>query len=461
MKWKTTSRRQKALLCLALSGAIFIAWGSVIAMNSYSGMGAFKAVFYGARCLMRHSDPYNPNVMVALYNAEGGTLPSDPAEALLFRRGMLVCVNLPTSLFLIAPLALLPWSVASYVWMVLNAASLLLAALLIWNVAEKHALKPATFLICLLLCNAEIVFALGNLAGIVVSLCVTAVWCFLEDRFVHVGAVCLAFSLVLKPHDAVLVWLYFLLVGGVYRKRALETLGIAAALALPSILWVAHVSPHWMQELSSNLGALSTHGSVNDPGPDSLTFHSADTVISLQSAFSLFRDDPRFYNSASYLICGFLLTAGAIRVLKSRFTRQNAWIALAGIAALAMLPVYHRAYDAKLLLLAVPACALLWSEGGHLKWIAGLLTTLAVLCTADVPATILLVIMKSLGIGMAGAWGRVLTLLLFHPAPMILLATGIFYLWAYFRRTTQEKQFSGERRELLSPAMAATHGASL
>jgi hypothetical protein len=337
----------------------------------------------------------------------------------------------------------------------------LLAALLIWNVAEKHALKPATLLICLLLCNAEIVFALGNLAGIVVSLCVIAVWCFLEERFVQVGAVCLAFSLVLKPHDVALVWLYFLLAGGVYRKRALETLGIAAALALPSILWVSHVSPHWMQELSSNLGTLSTHGSVNDPGPDSLTFHSPDTVISLQSALSLFRDDPRFYNSASYLICGFVFMAGAIRLVRSRFTRQNAWLALAAIAALSMLPVYHRAYDAKLLLLAVPACAFLWSEGGYLKWIAGVMTTLAVVCTADVPATILLVMMKSLRIGMAGAWGRVLTLLLFHPAPLILLATGIFYLWAYFRCTNQEKLESAERGKLLSSSMAASHGASL
>ncbi len=92
---KTTSTQRKALLCLLLSGAIFITWGSYIGVTSYSGMGAFKAVFYGTRCLIRHSDPYSPTVLQELYQSEGGTLPSDPAKAFFFRRAMLVCVNLP------------------------------------------------------------------------------------------------------------------------------------------------------------------------------------------------------------------------------------------------------------------------------------------------------------------------------------------------------------------------------
>jgi hypothetical protein len=461
MKRKITSTERKALLCLLLSGAIFISWGSLIAMASYSGMGAFKAVFYGARCLMQHSDPYNPAVLQRVYRSEGGTLPSDPAKALFFRRAMLVCVNLPTALFLVAPLALLPWKMACLCWMALNAAGLLLAALLVWIVAGNRALKPATILICILLCNSELIFALGNLAGIVISLCVIAVWCFLEERFVRAGVLCLAVSLVLKPHDAALVWFYFLLAGGVYRKRALQTVVVAAVLALPAVLWVSHVSPQWMPELNSNLAALSAHGSVNDPGPDSLTFHSADHVISLQSAFSLFRDDPRFYNFASYLVCGSLLFAGAIRVLKSRFSKENAWFALAAIAALSMLPVYHRGYDAKLLLLTVPACSYLWAMGARLKWLAGLLTTSALLCTSDVPAAILLVTMNSLKVGIAGLWGKVFTVVLFHPAPLVLLATGVFYLWIYFRRTAQEKRGPVAAGESLGAAVAANHGASL
>jgi hypothetical protein len=124
-------------------------------------------------------------------------------------------------------------------------------------------------------------------------------------------------------------------------------------------------------------------------------------------------------------------------VLTSRFTKENAWIALAAIAALSMLPVYHRGYDAKLLLLTVPACSLLWATDARVKWVAGLLTAFALLSTADVPSTILLTIMNSLKIGTASILGKVLTAVLFHPAPMVLLATGVFYLWIYFRRTAE------------------------
>jgi Glycosyltransferase family 87 len=459
MRGKITSTQRKALICLLLSGAIFVSWGSWIAACSFSGMGAFKAVFYGARCLMQHHDPYNAAVFLGVYQSEGGRLPSNPADALFFRRAMLECVNLPTSLLLIAPLALLPWKAASLCWMALTAAGLLTAARLIWSVAENQALKPATTLICILLCNSELVFALGNLAGIVVSLCAIAAWCFIEERFVLGGILCLAIGLVVKPHDAALVWIYFLLAGGVYRKRALQTAGLAAALALPAVLWVSHVSPQWWQELNSNLAALSAHGSVNDPGPDSLTFHSADHVISLESTLSLIRDDPRFYNVASYLLCGSLLLAGAVRVLKSRFSKENGWLALAAVAALSMLPVYHRGYDAKLLLLTVPGCAYLWARGGSLKWPAGLLTAAAVLSTSDVPATVLLVLMNSMRIGTAEVWGKVLTAVLFHPAPLILLATGIFYLWTYFRRTAEEKRGCVDLSEPFSAAVTVNHGA--
>ena len=434
---KMASARRKALVCLILSIAISIAWGSSIAAESDSGFGAFKALFYPARCLMHHSDPYDPPVLQRLYESQGGKFPSNPAEAFLFRRAMLVCVNLPTSLLFAIPFATLPWKAAAGVWIVQNFLGIAIAAFLIWLVARDIALKPATLLICLILANSELLFGLANLSGLVESLCIISVYCFLQGRLPRFGVLCLGISLALKPQIGGLVWFYFLLAGGVYRKRALQSLLVVAALALPAALWVYHISPQWPQELRANLHTLSAQGSVNDPGPTSLTFHSADTVISLQSTFSLIRDDPRFYNLASCVICGLLLLAGAIRTLKSPFTKQNAWFALAAVVMLSLLPVYHRGYDAKLLMLAVPACALLWREGGRLKWLAGVMTTLAIASTSDVPATILLSLMSGVK-QIDTVQGRFLTAFFFHPAPLILLTTGSFYLWVYFRRTARD-----------------------
>lgn len=431
-----TPRQRKALLLLLLSAVVSIVWSLGIARNSYSGMGAFKAIFYGTRCLMQHRDPYNPAVLQQVYRSEGGSFPSNPADASFFRRSMLICVNLPTSLFLIAPFALLPWRLAALLWMGLNAASLILAAWLIWRIAGRIALKPATLLIGLVLVNSELVLSTGNLAAVVTGLCIVAAWCFVEERFLFVGAVCLAIGLLCKPHDAGLVWLYFLLAGGARRKGAVEALGVVVALALPAMLWNFHAAPHWPQELRANMATLAAHGSVNDPGPDAMTFHSPDPVICLQSPLSLIRDDPRFYNLASYAVCGLLLLTGAVRTLRVPFTRRNAWLALAAIAPLSMLPVYHRTYDAKLLLLAVPACAMLWREGGPRKWLAGVLTTLAIACTSDVPVVFLLTLMNGMkNSRLESPQGKLLTAFVFHPAALALLAMGLFYLWAYVERS--------------------------
>jgi hypothetical protein len=263
---------------------------------------------------------------------------------------------------------------------------------------------------------------------------VVAVWCFLEERFVWAGILCLAISLAIKPHDAGLVWLYFLLAGGAYRKRALQTLVVTALLCLPAILWISHVAPQWPQHLHSNLLAQSVPGGPGNPGPNTANSGSGPSmIINLQSAIYVFRDDPRIYVPVSYLICGVLLLVWSVRTLKSRFSQRGAWLALAAIVPLTILVTYHRPYDAKLLLLAVPACAMLWAEGGPIRWLALLVTTAGIVFTADIPLTILVTLTRNLQISTAELSGQLLTVVLTRPAPLFLLAMGIFYLWIYLR----------------------------
>jgi hypothetical protein len=416
-------------------------WGFSLGLSSQGGLADFKAVYYGARCLLQHSDPYKPDEFLRVYLAEGGGFPSDPTVSRLFNRAVPVCINLPTSLFLIAPLAILAWGPAHVLWMILVAGSLILAASLMWNLAENYAHGVSLFLICIVLADSEILYSGGNSAGIAVSLCIVAVWCFLRDRFVLAGILCLAVSLAIKPHDAGLVWLYFLLAGGVYRKRALQTLALTTvALCLPAVLWVSHVAPNWIEELHSNQSAISAHGDLSDPGPTSVSMRNPDRIIDLQTVISVFRDDPRIYNPASYLVCGALLLIWSIRTFRSRFSQPRAWLALAAIAALSMLPIYHRQYDAKLLLLTVPACAMLWAEGGLIGWVALLVTTSGVVLTGDIPSAILTNYWNNLHLSTVGIFGQILTVLLARPVPLILLAMGIFYLWVYVRRTAPDTE---------------------
>jgi hypothetical protein len=414
----------------------------------------FQGLYYGSRCLLQHHNPYNVSELEAVYRADGGESPSEPIRA---RQIVTLYVNLPTTLLFIIPFAILPWGFAHLAWLMLTAASLSLAAFLIWDSGANYAPAVSGVLICFALANSEILFATGNAAGMVVGLCVVAAWCFIKGRFIPAGILCLAVSLAIKPHDAGLVWLYFLLAGGIFRKRAIQTLLVTIVLGGAAFLWVSHVAPEWVQGWHSNMSAITAAGGLNEPGPGSITGSTAGMVIDLQAAISIMRDDPRIYNSVSYMTCGALLLLWSVRTLKVQFSQSRAWLALASVAAITMLVSYHRPYDAKLLLLTVSACAMLWAKGGPVGWIALLLNAAGIALTGDVPLSILVVLTNNLHIDTVGIFSRILKTVLMRPTPLILLAMGIFYFWVYVRRdpvraATAESGEPKGRPHALTPA---------
>jgi hypothetical protein len=99
-----------------------------------------------------------------------------------------------------------------------------------------------------------------------------------------------------------------------------------------------------------------------------------------------------------------------------------------------MLVTYHRSYDAKLLLLSVPACAMLWIEGGAVGWTALLVTVAGVLFTGDIPLAILMHLTRHLYAPTAGILGKTAIAIATRPAPPILFVVAIFYLLVYWNR---------------------------
>jgi hypothetical protein len=400
----------------------------------------FKGVYYDARCMFLHRDPYQFGEPARVFLEDQK---DHPFLSSVQRQILSLDIYLPTTSIFIAPFAMLPWGPAHRLWMILTAGSLALAAFLMWDRGAKCAPGVSAVLICFILANCEVILAAGNTAGMVVSLCVVAVWSFLRNRFVMLGILCMAVSLVIKPHDGALVWLYFLLAGGVYRKRALQTLLTTAVLAALAILWVTPIAPHWMQELqSNNLTDLLPGGASNPELSDSVRY-GPSMIINLQSVISLFWNDPRVYNLISYLICGALLLVWAVHTLRVRFTSSRAWLSLASIVPLTLIVTYHRPYDAKLLLLTVPACALLWAEGRPIRWAALAVSIAGIVSTADIPLVILLTLTKNMHLSTIGPPNQILAYVLMRPTPLILLAMSIFYLWIYVRRDSAPDAAAG------------------
>jgi hypothetical protein len=191
-----------------------------------------------------------------------------------------------------------------------------------------------------------------------------------------------------------------------------------------------------MQELNANIAAFAAHGGINDPGVASTGAHGLDMLISLQAVTGMFWDNPLVYNPVAYLVCAPLLLVWAFVTLRSRPTPRNVWLALAAIAALTMLPVYHRQNDAKLLLLTVPACAMLWAEGGAIGWLAVLVNSAGFVLTGDLPWAILLAVINKLHLPASGLSAEIAAGVQIFPAPLILLAVGVFYLWVYARHSS-------------------------
>jgi len=426
-----TKARLDGLQMLILGSVFFVAIGVMMELTNPLGMTDFLQVYASSRCVAQHHDPYKPDELLAYYQSDTGGIPADSSVvSRTYRKIVLIAPNLPTTLFLVAPIAALPWKWAVALWTALIAVCFILACSCVWKIGAESAPRLYGGLILLILVNSGLLLETGNTAGLVVSLSIIAVWCFLQGCFVPAGIVCLAVALAMKPHDAGPLWLYFVFAGGVQRKRAMQSAALTAAIMVPAVLWVAHSAPHWAQELHANLAEGLASGGLNNAGPTTQGGRGIGQIVSLQAVLSLIHDDARFYNPAAYAICGILLLLWCIRTLRIGYSPRMAWFGLASISALAMLPFYHRTYDARLLVLAVPACATLWMEHGALRRTALWLTLAAIILTGDIFWIALFEITHysapSVVFGMI-------------PAPLILLAAACFYLWVYLRSAAPQE----------------------
>ena len=114
---------------------------------------------------------------------------------------------------------------------------------------------------------------------------------------------------------------------------------------------------------------------------------------------------------------------------------EQSWIALAAIVPITLLITYHRVHDTKLLLLTIPACALLWAKRNRIGWVALLLTAAAIIVNADIPLAIFGVLIDRIHLSTTVLAGRLLTLFLARPAEELLFAMAVFYLWIYSSRS--------------------------
>lgn len=428
------ARKRKArtdgLYLIVLSGLLLATTNFLLERNARVPMPDFRTAYFSAECIVQRCDPYSQNDVLRLYARQEDVSTFSARDRLVLTGNAYP----PSEFIFTAPFAILPLRVAETLWFLLIGGSFTLAAFLMFDLAATYAPRLAVLSLCFVILNSESLIHYANPGAVAVPLSLIAVWCFLRNRSVRLGIACLACSLVLKPQDAGLIWLYFILAERVNRKRALQSLLLTIVLTLPMLAWVMHLSPHWIHELRTTQQQFFAHGSVNDAAAN----HGTCAVTSLQAISSFFWPDPHTYNAVAYVACAPLLFVWMLATVRARTSDISSYLALASISALSLLPLYHRQYDAKIILLTLPALALLWKRGGVERWIALIATLQAFLINADLPWVWLEAYLRRtdlLFLDPAGYTEPKMTLLMNFPVPLSLLTMGACYLGLYWKES--------------------------
>jgi Glycosyltransferase family 87 len=420
--------RLDGLYLMLIGCAVFLGIGLVLESASPKAMADFKTPYYAARCLLQHGDPYAQSQVLTLYYVEKGPYPGEIWKDTLNETRF---VYQPTLFLFTLPLATLSIGPAHLIWLTITLSFVVLASFLAWDLAADYAPVISAALIAFVLSNSELLVVFGNPAGLAIGLSIVAVWCFYRNRFWLAGTLCMAFGLLIKPHDVGPVWLYFFLAGGLYRKRALQSLAFTVTLGLPAVFYVTHLSPHWISELRYLLSVAGQHGGINDPGPASSGEHGLVMLTNLQTALSIVYDNPHFYNPVTYLVCVPLFVVWLVRTVRSRISPMQTWLALAIITPFELVAMYHRQYDALILLLAIPAFAMLSSQPGLRSRHAVIVTAAALVVTGNIFWTIFYGIIGKLQAPVSPLSEYLIWAANAIPIPIVLLVTVVFYLRIY------------------------------
>ena len=135
---KVTKARLDGLQMVLLGSIFFVAIGALMEHFNPLGMTDFLQIYASSRCVAHHHDPYKPDELLAFYQADTGSLPAGFERSYSHHAAQIVLIapNLPTTLFLIAPIAALPWKFAVPIWMTFIAACFILACYCVWKVGR-------------------------------------------------------------------------------------------------------------------------------------------------------------------------------------------------------------------------------------------------------------------------------------------------------------------------------------
>jgi hypothetical protein len=299
--------------------------------------------YLGARAWLEGSNPYDGENLRRIQHVAG-------AQSFNFNLEYLPPVYPPTTFVILAPLSLLNWTAAMHVWEVCAIVLLLLSIHALLNLANIRWRDPRALLFvlfCIVFAPLRNAFAMGQNALPAVCLAALAASALRRDRNLLAGLL-LAAALCLKPHDVLLILIYFALIGR-WRAVAWTIVGVAVV-ALTAIIRPGLSHLGWIADWLQWAAHAASPGGINDPsaqGPARFQLlHFPVVLFTVLGSRTLVA----IVNGAVCGVLGALIAVGIFRCRRLHRDDSPDLLALSAVAVFTLLPIFHRFPDAVLLL---------------------------------------------------------------------------------------------------------------
>ena len=310
----------------------------------------FISPYIQTRAWIAGIDPYSSENLLRLWPADSehyDFLAHDFAEGtLVYKHGIPTAYPL-TAFLLLVPVAALPWHIAHPLWLMITVLAFAVSVISLMAVAK---LFPVTWpsLVFLTLALALAPFhtglAAGSIVTVVVAASAAAVWAAEYDRAL-LAAVLLAIAVSLKPQIGLPFLFYYLL------RRRWRTLSVAsgavATLAVVALVRLTASGAPWLQNYLYDGRVLLGPGSLGDfTEKDPLRFG----LINFQVAAYTILQNRDHAIAAAFTVAAIAGLIWLFLFFRSG-NRHDVLLELSTLAVLSLIPVYHRFYDASLLIL--------------------------------------------------------------------------------------------------------------
>ncbi len=342
-------RKTEVAFFLFVFAVVFTIRGPFRALTD-PGINDLLSPYIQASAWLHGADPYSSESLLRFWPKEAERARPAPEQmrdgSVLVRHGIPTAYPL-TCFTLLAPFTVIPWPIFKIIWVAMSvglffASILSLVSLASLNMPQRVIFASAS----LLLAPFHSGIATCNIAIPATEVGVIGAWLAYENRllpsYILIG-VCIG----LKPQIGLCFLAYYV----VRRLWTTSAMALATAIAIlaAGIFRLSFGHAHWLASYELDNRALLSSGVLGDFTERNGTRFG---LVNLQVGLYPWLHDKQVTNLCALVFC--LAVFALTLFLTRKLQVKNDLLCLSAISTLSLLPIYHRFYDASLLM--VPLC---------------------------------------------------------------------------------------------------------